>query len=43
VLARVKPERALLTAAVRQTLALLDLPSLPKTKGASTSRRKSGD
>jgi TetR/AcrR family transcriptional repressor of nem operon len=43
VLARVKPERALLTAAVRQALALLDLPPLPKTKGASTSRRKSGD
>jgi TetR/AcrR family transcriptional regulator, transcriptional repressor for nem operon len=38
VLARVKPERALLTAAVRQALALLDLPPLPK--GASRSRRK---
>jgi TetR/AcrR family transcriptional regulator, transcriptional repressor for nem operon len=43
VLARVRPERALLTAAVRQALALLDLPSLPRTKGASTPRRKSGD
>src|ERR1041384_639638 len=35
VLARVEPERALLTAAVWQALALLELPSLAKAKGAA--------
>jgi TetR/AcrR family transcriptional repressor of nem operon len=35
-LARVRPERDLLTGAARQTLELLDLPPLAKTVGAST-------
>lgn len=43
VLARVRPERALLTGAARQTLELLELPALAKTAGASakSSRRSS--
>jgi TetR/AcrR family transcriptional repressor of nem operon len=43
VLARVRPERKLLTGAVRQALKMLDLPPLAKAEGRSAraSRRKS--